>query len=141
MTTLAENWFVAGSAILARLQSQCPAFKRHGYAPSLDVLVRLLTGVTPGVYVIPGPLTPPRQTWYVAIHAHNVEKIVEGTGLMDEAGALVSRVLAALAHFVPGDEFSALFMPTEDHRYPDVGQGLYILTYIVQLEPDFWPYH
>lgn len=144
MATLAQNWFAAGSAILARLQAQCPSFKRAGYAPSLDVLGRVLTGVTPAVYVVPGPLagaTPPRQTWYVAIHARNVEHLAEGSGLMDEAGALVSSVLAALAHFEPGSEFGALFLPAEDHRYPDVGQGLYILTYAVQIEPDFWPYY
>lgn len=144
MATLTQNWFAAGSAILARLQSQCPGFARYGYAPSLDVLGRLLTGVTPAVYVVPGPLsgaTPPRQTWYVALHARNVEQIAEGGALMDEAGALVSSVLAALANFVAGPEFGPLFFPTEDHRYPDVGQGLYVLTYLTQLEPDFWPYY
>lgn len=143
MSTLAENWFAAGLAILARLQSECPDFKRVATAPSLDVLGRHLTGVTPAVYVVPGPLgggAPPRQTWYVVVHARNVEAIAEGAGLLTEAGALVSSVLAALAHFVPGAEFGPLFMPTEDHRYPDIGQGLYILTYATDIEPDFWPY-
>lgn len=145
MAPLAENWFAAGSAILARLQSQCPAFKRHGYAPSLDVLPKVLGGVFPAIYVIPGPLSggqaAPQQTWYVAIHARNVEQIAEGAGLMAEAGALVSSVLAALAHFEPGPEFGPLFFPSEDHRYPDVGQGVYILTYATRLEPDFWPFY
>lgn len=144
MATLGENWFAAGSAILAQLQTQCPAFRRHGYAPSLDVLPRILGGVHPAVYVIPGPLaggTPPRQTWYVAVHARNVAEVAEGTGLMEEAGALVSSVLDALAHFEPGPEFSSLFMPAEDHRHPDVGQGVYVLTYATQIEPDFWPYY
>lgn len=144
MAMLVENWFAAGSAILARLQSQCPVFRRHGYAPSLDVLPDVMRGVHPAVYVVPGPLsggTPPRQTWYVAVHARNVEAIAEGAGLMEEAGALVSSVLAALAHFEPGPEFGPLFLPNEDHRYPDVGQGIYILTYATQIEPDFWPYY
>ena len=144
MTTLTENWFAAGAAILERLQGQCPAFQRIAYAPSLDVLTKLLGAVCPAAYVIPGALsggTPPRQTWYVAIHARNVEMAAEGLGLLNEAGALVSSVMAALAHFVPGPEFGALFMPNEDHRYPDVGQGLYILTYATQIEPEFWPYY
>ncbi|MDG4595481.1 MAG: hypothetical protein P9F75_07275 [Candidatus Contendobacter sp.] len=144
MTTLRENWFAAGSAILARLQAQCAVFKLHATAPSLDVLGKLLTGITPAVYVVPGPSAggvPPRQTWYVAVHARNVERLAEGSGLMDEAGAMVSRVMAALAHFEPGEEFAPLALPSEDHRYPDVGQGLYILTYVVQIEPNFWPYY
>jgi len=144
MATLAENWFAAGSAILARLQARCPDFKRVSYAPSLDALPKVLGGVHPAAYVVPGPLSggaPPRQTWYVAVHARNVEAIAEGTGLMDEAGALVSSVLAALAHFEPGPEFGPLFLPNEDHRYPDLGQGVYVLTYATQIEPDFWPYY
>lgn len=143
MATLAENFFAAGLSIVGQLQAECPDFKRHSSAPSLDVLGRHLTGVTPAVYVVPGPLsggTPPRQTWYVVVHARNVEAIAEGAGLLAEAGALVSSVLAALAHFVPGPEFGPLFLPSEDHRYPDVGQGLYIITYATQIEPDFWPY-
>ena len=144
LVPLADNWFTAGAAILARLQSQCPSFKRIGYAPSLDVLAKVLTGIAPAVYVVPGPGrggSAPRQTFYVAVYAHNVSEIAQGDGLMDEAGARVSSVLAALAHFEPGPEFGALFLPDEDHRYPDVGQGLYILTYVVQIEPDFWPYY
>lgn len=144
MTTLAENWFAAGLAILARLKAECPAFKRHASAPSLDVLGRHLTGVTPAVYVVPGPTAgraPPRQTWYVVIHARNVEAIAEGAGLLEEAGALASAVLAALAHFEPGSEFGPLFLPDEDHRHPDVGQGLIVFTYATQIEPDFWPYY
>ena len=145
MATLTDNWFAAGAAILDQLETECGTnFRRIAFAPSLDVLGRILTGITPAVYVVPGPLAggvPPRQTWYVVIQARNVEQIAEGAGLLEEAGALVSAVLAALAHFVPGTEFSALFMPTEDHRTPDVGQGLYILTYAVQIEPDFWPYY
>lgn len=144
MATLEQNFFAAGSAILARLQSECPAFKRHGYAPSLDALPRVLGGVFPAVYVVPGPLSggaPPRQTWHVAVHARNVETVAEGAGLMDEAGALVSSVMAALAHFEPGPEFGSLFMPNEDHRHPDVGQGVYVLTYATRIEPDFWPYY
>lgn len=144
-TTLAENWFAAGAAVLERLQAQCPQFKRHVYAPSLDSLGPLLTGVFPSAFVIPGAFTGgdanPRQTWYVAIHARNVQQIAEGAGLLLESGALVSAVLQALAGFVPGPEFSPLFMPTEDHRYPDVGQGVYILTYATLVEPDFWPYY
>lgn len=142
--TLAENWFAAGIAILERLKEACPQFVRHAYAPSLDVLGRVLTGVTPAVYVVPGPCTGgagARQTWYVAIHARQVEGAAEGSGLMAEAGALVSAVLDALKHFDPGPEFASLFMPPEDHRYPDVGQGVYILSYATEIEPDFWPYY
>ena len=143
--TLTDNWFAAGLAILEQLQTECgTAFTRIASAPSLDTLGRTLTGVTPAVYVVPGPLSggvPPQQTWYVVVHAHQVEQIAAGVGLLAEAGALISVVLAALAHFVPGPEFGALRMPAEDHRHPDPGQGLYILTYAVALEPEFWPYY
>lgn len=141
---LADNWFAAGSAILAQIQAQCPAFARVAYAPSLDLIAKLLPGVAPAAFVVPGPVQvqqPPKQTWYVAMLARNVESVAEGGALMNEAGALVSAVMAALANFVPGPEFGPLFFPLEDHRYPDVGQGVYILTYAVLIEPEFWPYY
>ena len=60
---------------------------------------------------------------------------------MLEAGALISSVMQALAGFVPGPEFSPLFMPAESHEFPDVGEGLYVLTYATRIEPDFWPFY
>lgn len=145
MAALAENWFAAGEAILEHLRTNCPQFKRWAYAPSLDVLGTLLSGVFPSVFVIPGPFSggeaQPRQTWYVAIHARNVEQIAEGAGLLLEAGALVSAVMTALVYFEPGPEFGPLYLPTEDHRHPEVGQGVYILTYAIHIEPDHWPYY
>jgi hypothetical protein len=142
---LKDNWFAAGAAILTQIKAQCPQFVKVSDAPSLDALGKVLTGITPSAYVIPGPFAGgeanPRQTWYVAVHVRNVAQIAEGSGLLLEAGALLSAVLAALAQFVPGPEFSPLFFPTEDHRYPDVGQGVYILTYATYIEPDFWPYY
>lgn len=142
MATLTDNWFAAGEAIQAQLQAAVPTLRSVGYAPALNVLGKLLTMPTPAAYVVPGALSgsePPRQTWYVAIHARNVANLVQGEGLMNEAGALISQVLAALAHFVPGPEFGPLFLPSEDHHYPDVGQGVYVLTYATLIEPEFWP--
>ncbi|MFZ1326225.1 MAG: hypothetical protein WAT67_09445 [Candidatus Contendobacter sp.] len=143
--TLEQNWFAAGAAIMERLQTGCPQFTRHAFAPSLELLKAHLTGVFPAVIVVPGPFSGgqanPQQTWFVFVHARNVEKIAEGAGLLLEAGALISAVLKALAGFVPGPEFSPLFMPTESHEFPDVGQGLYGLTYATRIEPDFWPFY
>ena len=140
---LRENWFTAGAALLKQLRAECPQFQRYAYAPSLDLVHKLLAGKFPTVFVVPGPLSggeaAPRQTWYVIVYARNVEKIDEGSGLLLEAGALVSAVLNALSGFVPGPEFSPLYMPDESHRYPDIGQGLYMLTYATRIEPDFWP--
>ena len=145
MTTLQDNWFAAGVAILEQIKKECPRFKRHSFAPSLFLVKTVLAGVFPSVCLIPGPLSGgeanPQQAWFVAIYARNVEQIAEGTGLMREAGALISSVMQALAGFVPGPEFSPLFMPTESHEFPDVGQGIYVLTYATRIEPDFWPYY
>lgn len=142
---LLENWFTAGAALLKQLRAECPQFQRYAYAPSLDLVHKLLAGKFPTVFVVPGPLaggeSNPRQIWYVLVYARNVEKIDEGAGLLLEAGALVSAVLHALAGFVPGPEFGPLYLPDESHRYPDLGQGLYMLTYAVRIEPDFWPFY
>ncbi len=144
MTTLRENFFVAGVAIMDQLKSQCgETFKRYDYAPSIAALAKLLSGVFPAAFVIPGPLATgvdPRQTWYVAIYVRNVEGGPAAAGLMSEAGALVSAVMIALARFVPGDEFGPLYIPDEQHLFPDIGQGVFGLTYTTQIEPEFWPF-
>ncbi len=141
--TLTQNFFAVGTEIIAELKeitSPVDLSTRVFYCPSVQTIGKLLVKGAPAVFVIPGRFTPTnqKQQWIIALYERDVTAITEGDGVINSAGELVSAIMNKLNFFVPIDEAGPLKLPSEEHQYPDVGEGIFLMTFEITLEPDFY---
>ena len=136
-----SNYLSAGTAIVNRLQQSVTALRGVYQDLSMtDVMERLQ--VAPAAHVIysgdrtsgeagQGLARAAIQQWKVILIVRNVSDQLGGSGVIDEAGTLISAIAMALKGWQPSSEHRPLQWSSSEATPPQlpVGVGVYTLTF------------